>query len=226
MSFHRSLRLSLVALATIALATACTASSSDTADDGTTAVPGDEQDLRSVKHCGGIAGLTCSGGLTCVDDPIDSCDPANGGADCSGVCVDAKTAPKCGGIAGLKCATGLTCVDEPSDSCDPASGGADCGGICIKAACDPKLALTVTCAPGKEFDTQKCACVTPASKTTCANVRCAGGYHCEMKGINGGAIPACIKDSGGDCRTNGCGTGKECSPCWGTFACIPKGALC
>jgi hypothetical protein len=30
--------------------------------------------------------------------------------------------------------------------------------------------------------------------TTCANLKCAAGYHCEMKGINGGAVPACIKD--------------------------------
>lgn len=32
------------------------------------------------------------------------------------------------------------------------------------------------------------------SSVTCANVRCAAGTHCEMKGINGGAVPACIKD--------------------------------
>lgn len=29
-----------------------------------------------------------------------------------------------------------------------------------------------------------------------------------------------------DCRTNGCGAGKWCSYCWGSFACIPTGALC
>jgi hypothetical protein len=37
----------------------------------------------------------------------------------------------------------------------------------------------------------KCV-VTP--KQTCANVKCASGTHCEMKGINGGSIPVCIKD--------------------------------
>ena len=37
--------------------------------------------------CGGFAGLSCPAGLTCVDDPSDSCDPAKGGADCSGICV-------------------------------------------------------------------------------------------------------------------------------------------
>lgn len=37
--------------------------------------------------CGGIAAIPCADGMTCVDDPSDSCDPTNGGADCSGVCV-------------------------------------------------------------------------------------------------------------------------------------------
>ncbi len=29
---------------------------------------------------------------------------------------------------------------------------------------------------------------------SCATVRCAQGTHCEMKGINGGAVPACIQN--------------------------------
>ena len=37
--------------------------------------------------CGGIAGLECPSPLICIDDPSDNCDPARGGADCSGICV-------------------------------------------------------------------------------------------------------------------------------------------
>ena len=37
--------------------------------------------------CGGFAGKPCRGGSACIDDPNDDCDPANGGADCGGVCV-------------------------------------------------------------------------------------------------------------------------------------------
>ncbi len=37
--------------------------------------------------CGGIAGFLCPEGQICVDDPSDSCDPANGGADCIGICT-------------------------------------------------------------------------------------------------------------------------------------------
>ncbi len=29
-----------------------------------------------------------------------------------------------------------------------------------------------------------------------------------------------------DCRSTGCGAGKWCSFCWGSYACIPNGALC
>ncbi len=40
-----------------------------------------------TQMCGGIAGLLCPDGLTCIDDPRDDCDPNANGADCSGICV-------------------------------------------------------------------------------------------------------------------------------------------
>ena len=36
--------------------------------------------------CGGITGKPCPDGQTCIDDPGDTCDPAQGGADCPGIC--------------------------------------------------------------------------------------------------------------------------------------------
>jgi hypothetical protein len=40
--------------------------------------------------CGGIAGLGCDdANQMCFDNPFDSCDPSNGGADCPGICRDA-----------------------------------------------------------------------------------------------------------------------------------------
>ena len=78
--------------------------------------------------CGGFTGKKCPRtDQKCVDDPRDSCDPKNGGADCPEICVGAA----CGGFAGLKCKAGETCVDDPRDSCDPSKGGADCIGVCI-----------------------------------------------------------------------------------------------
>ncbi|WP_417908928.1 hypothetical protein [Candidatus Electronema sp. PJ] len=36
--------------------------------------------------CGGIAGISCPDGQECIDDPTDNCNPAQGGADCPGIC--------------------------------------------------------------------------------------------------------------------------------------------
>lgn len=45
---------------------------------------------------------------------------------------------------------------------------------------------------------------------TCANVRCAKGTHCEMKGLNGGdPLPVCIQDPA-PCVRSGC-SGQLCA---------------
>jgi hypothetical protein len=41
---------------------------------------------QEPQACGGIAGIRCAQGKTCVDDPADDCDPKRGGADCPGIC--------------------------------------------------------------------------------------------------------------------------------------------
>lgn len=89
-----------------------------------------EQELPGEgDFCGGIADIPCDEGLKCVDNPNDDCDPALGGADCSGYCVKANS-----------------CVDQetvytPGDSF-PASDGCNtcvCGDngqiACTKIAC-------------------------------------------------------------------------------------------
>ena len=87
--------------------------------------------------CGGFAGLQCPDPLRqiCVDNPNDSCNPQNGGADCSGICVypDGSSAappkyPSCGGLQGLQCPRrSQHCVEDPRN-CPLA---ADCLGICV-----------------------------------------------------------------------------------------------
>jgi hypothetical protein len=82
--------------------------------------------------CGGITGKQCPSDQACVDDPNDNCDPKNGGADCSGICVAKPNEPvSCGGITGKPCPSGQACIDDPKDNCDPKHGGADCSGICV-----------------------------------------------------------------------------------------------
>jgi hypothetical protein len=130
-----------------------------------------------VTHCGGLAGLACPSGETCVDDPSDGCDPAHGGADCPGICVDSSqnrdagaTGGSCGGFAGTVCPGGQDCVDDPSDNCDPAHGGADCPGICVAnatcgadpcGACPSGKVAHDTCSGGA----WQCACLDTCQKT-------------------------------------------------------------
>jgi hypothetical protein len=84
---------------------------------------------REPAFCGGIGGITCPPGLTCVDAPNDDCDPNNGGADCTGVCTREEKPLECAGFTGASCPDGYECVDTP-DECDPNNGGADCPGFC------------------------------------------------------------------------------------------------
>jgi hypothetical protein len=56
---------------------------------------------------------------------------------------------------------------------------------------------------------------------SCDDVRitCPGGTHCEMKGINGGAVPACIQDPTTDPRC------PAAQPAYGD-ACSDEGLAC
>lgn len=73
---------------------------------------------RGGELCGGIPGFPCPDGQACIDDPSDDCDPAMGGADCGGVCVDS-----CGDAI---CAIGLECCNRVMGICTPP------GGVCIQ----------------------------------------------------------------------------------------------
>lgn len=48
--------------------------------------------------------------------------------------------------------------------------------------------------------------------TTCANVRCTSGTHCEMKSIHGGQVPACVEDHPpvASCADTRCAPGTHC----------------
>jgi inhibitor of cysteine peptidase len=81
----------------------------------------------------------------------------------------------------------------------------------------------------------------PAEKTFSFTIEIVSG-DCPLNAPNPSFCPSgrikANKDENGcttsyecvtDCRANGCGgekSGKWCSFCWGSFACIPNGALC
>ena len=68
----------------------------DTTSSGLEANKKGDKPPTGGQFCGGFAAIQCPEGLLCVDDPNDSCDPRQGGADCGGVCVDPdEKKPKC-----------------------------------------------------------------------------------------------------------------------------------
>ncbi|MCA9609782.1 MAG: hypothetical protein KC619_29490 [Myxococcales bacterium] len=112
--------------------------------------------------CGGFAGIPCPGHGACMDDPTDSCDPAAGGADCTGLCecyTRLRCAPGyhfdespevCGCVedaplspcATVRCAADTTCevvdgtaycVSNGSQACGSSTCGA--GSVCCNASC-------------------------------------------------------------------------------------------
>src|SRR5581483_5699166 len=110
------------------------------------------------QFCGGIAGIPCPGAGRCVDDPTDDCDPANGGADCGGICTCIETqlcvqgshfasnpavcacVPDTNPCAAVLCMVGTQCVvHDGKPSCDPVTpvtcGSATCpaGQVCCNA---------------------------------------------------------------------------------------------
>lgn len=139
------------------------------------------------QFCGGIAAIQCPEGLVCVDDPTDSCDPQQGGADCGGICVhpDAQSRPECN--YGDPC---MSYVSQDPNECTallfqcPEGSTAffnECGCGCkhTQKACDyqdPKrryvsqdpaqcAAIRFVCEPGESafFDECGCGCEpTPA----------------------------------------------------------------
>ena len=85
--------------------------------------------------CAGPSGIQCPGGMKCIDDPGDKCDPTKEGTNCPGICVAgapvSKVKQPCAGPTGIVCQGGMICVDDPSDECDPTKEGINCKGICM-----------------------------------------------------------------------------------------------
>jgi hypothetical protein len=104
--------------------------------------------VTDQQTCGGIAGIQCPAGQKCVDNPNDSCDPNNGGADCSGMCV------RC--FDNVLCAMGY---HWDTNACS-----------CVKDVCVD----TIACLVGSHWSSVQCKCV---SDTCVDNVLCAISSH-------------------------------------------------
>ena len=171
------------------------------------------------KVCGGILGSTCSDGEVCIDDPTDSCDPTNGGADCTGTCgIKPKPRPGCGGIAGLMCAAGETC--EYDAACE---GQPDCAGVCVAQVAECGGFAGVQCPAGKTCEFYEGAdygqCVDDVPSGMCGGtegIQCPEGQFCKTDTFGPDASGVCVdeppaKNCGGFAGIL-CDRGEKCVP--------------
>jgi hypothetical protein len=126
--------------------------------------------------CGGIAGIECPGLGQCEDNPADSCNPDNGGADCGGYCsctalakcqadyVFDRSPQVCGCVkpvedpcALVDCISGANCIVSNGEPICVSNGSWECGPNTCAAGtvcCD---ALCGICTPPDSACTQGCA---------------------------------------------------------------------
>ena len=130
----------------------------------------------SGPFCGGFAGIACPGSGTCVDAPGDGCDPANGGADCGGVC-------ECN-IRAL-CVRGR--VFDPSPD------------VCACVPQEPDACSRVRCRAGThcELVDDRATCAPDEPPNPCAAVLCPAPSTCDV--VNGQAVCTPIEPSGPFC---------------------------
>jgi hypothetical protein len=154
------------------LAIACSGNPDGSVTDETADNVGTEELHNSI--CGGIAGIHCPTGYECQ---LTAHHP-----DATGKCIKAKgEGAFCGGFGGISCPKGYTC--ELGGNYPDASGTCHkSGNVCVQ---------NVLCVQGSRWDGLLCQCV---SQPTCLTLTCAKGYHCEMKGINGGSIGVCLSN--------------------------------
>ncbi len=139
-----------------------------------------ERRPRTPRSCGGIAGLPCPKGYTCVDDPSDDCDPQNGGADCIGICVR-RIEDVC---AIVRCRAGTKCCPECGHACVPDT--VSCKEVCGSTPCNE-----ATCGPGEYCCNESCSLCVPHGQgctrqicppkepgEPCGNTRCGRGEYC------------------------------------------------
>jgi hypothetical protein len=144
----------------------------------------------------------------------------------------------CKGYCGKQAPAGCWCDDKCKDYGDCClDKEAECDKTCesLGGTCLPLTYPMGKCKANETADTtaglcggalgQSTTCCRPGPTQTCADLTCPTGYHCEMKGINGGSVPVCIKDAATKSCKGFCGK-KSPDGCWCDSQCESYGDCC
>jgi hypothetical protein len=146
------------------------------------------QPVEPIDFCGGFAGFECPRGLECVDDPNDDCDPANGGADCIGVCLPPVEVLACSVVEFGEfgnCRAVLGWGVGPDGGCQIVSG-CECTAACEGRVFNDEASCNAACTP-PEPPAPSCGGI--------AGLRCPRGQQC-VDDPNDRCVPA---NGGADC---------------------------
>eukprot|EP00808_Paulinella_micropora_P007942 g51399.t1 len=163
--------------------------------------------MQSFPFCGGIVGIACPDiDLTCVDDPTDDCDPANGGADCGGICAQ-------------ECNNRSNCTQDPWEKNFCNTHGFCDFAPCLDGACeDPAL----TCVDDVNDHCQGDNC--PKLCRACPVVDCmwypTDGFNCQH--VGNGRPPRIAEDG---CPIDQC-SALYCTPPASFQLCAGRGLRC
>jgi hypothetical protein len=152
----------------------------------------------------GEDGIGCNADETCVYDPDQACDPANGIRRCKGKCVILEEPRPCGG--GAACPPGYECTVADGTTCQPDAAGSGCDGVCTPST-------PPTCSDDSECPPVPGPCLPcPDSTLSCAHTACRNG-QCTVEfngctdvgfcgGIAGFPCPlglTCVDNPNDDC---------------------------
>ncbi len=94
----------------------------------------------SAPMCGGIAGIPCDEGMICIDDPSDDCDPTQGGADCSGICVtDSSPSPSSSSSSSSSAITSSSAVSSASSPQSPPAASSSSASSAPSSSSDEQI---------------------------------------------------------------------------------------